>query len=514
MFHIPVNIYFNLSAAVFDIILLNFLEKQYGNTTSHSRAFRTWLYSTTVASLLDPPLRIVFTTHSIGRGLRITCYVIDFIIVEFAMIMMLEYAYKYYKEKKNPGSKVLIVAGVITALCISEEFFTKRAPFVICFSSFLLYIIFLAVESRDYRQIKVLMERVENENREAELETETKEKLFSDVSEKISIPLHMIRVDAMHIDQVSGKSQTKEYARQILSSSEMLGFLINDIFDMVDLNGKEFDLNVRRFHLSEILNDIRNMMSTMAQQKGLALDVVRAPGTPDVWEGDDDRIRQILINIIANGIKYTEEGGVKVHASKDDKGDLVFTVSDTGIGIKKEDLPHLFAKYKRFDSAKNKHIQGTGLGLSIVSSLVGRMNGDIKVNSVYGNGTKFTISLPLAEGGKLTLKRGSFLDTTAGLSYFGESVADYRAVLNIFLDHAPQLEQELKGLYGQPASDVYNICHPLAYFALNIGAMELADRAFKNQRGDNPMQTMDEVIPVFNETVYCVREYVAGSKFM
>lgn len=514
MFHVPVNIWFNLDAAVFDIILLIFLEKQYGNTSTHSKAFRRWLITTIFASIVDAPLRIIFTTSGFSDAFRVVCFIADLIFVEIAMVAMLRYAYLYYREKKNPGSKVLIVAGVITALCISEEFFTKRAAFVICFSSFLLYVIFLAVESRDYRQIKILMERVENENNEAKMETEAKEKLFSDVSEKISIPLHMIRVDAMHIDQVSGKSQTKEYARQILSSSEMLGFLINDIFDMVDLNRKELDLNVRRFHLSEILNDIRNMMSSMAVQKGLALDVVRAPGTPDVWEGDDDRIRQILINIIANGIKYTNDGGVKVHASQGDKGELVFTISDTGIGIKKEDLPYLFTKYTRFDKGRNSHIQGTGLGLSIVSSLVSRMSGDIKVESVYGSGTKFIVSLPLEAGGKIALKRGSFLDTTAGLSYFGESLGDYRAALNIFLDHASQIEQELKGLYGQPASDVYNICHPLAYFALNIGAMELADRAFKNQRGDNPTQTMEEVIPVFNETVYRVREYVAGSKFM
>ena len=324
----------------------------------------------------------------------------------------------------------------------------------------------------------------------------------------------MIRVDAMHMEQVSGKSQTKEYARQILSSSEMLGFLISDIFDMVDINGKELDLNIRRFHLSEVVNDIRNMMSIMAEQKGLAFEVVREPGIPDVWEGDDDRLRQILINLIANGIKYTENGGVKVNASEGDKGELVFTVSDTGIGIKKEDLPYLFNKYSRFDSKRNVHIQGTGLGLAIVSSLVKKMNGRVDVDSVYGSGTKFTVTLPLSKGGRISVRRGSFLDTTEGLSYFGENITDYRTALNIFLDHAPQIEQELKGLYGQPSTDVYNVFHPLAYFALNIGAMELADRAFKSQRGDNPSQTMDEVIPVFNETVYRIREYVAGSKYV
>ena len=322
MFHVPVNIYFNLDSAVFDAILLFFLERQYGNTSPHSKAFRTWLLSTIFASIADVPLRIIYTTYSIRPVTRCICFAMDFLIMEAAMVTMFRYSYLYYKEKKNTGSKVLILAA---------------------------------------------------------------------------------------------------------------------------------------FH---------------------------------------------------------EECGVKVHASQNEKAELVFVVADTGIGIKKEDFPYLFAKYRRFDNQKNKHIQGTGLGLSIVSSLVNRMNGHIEVESVYGNGSKFTVSLPLAEGNKLSLKRGSFLDTTAGLSYFGESIGDYRAALNIFLDHASQLEQELKGLYGQPAIDVYNICHPLAYFALNIGAMELADRAFKNQRGDNPKQTMDEVIPVFNETVYRVREYVAGSKFM
>lgn len=514
MFEVEVNIYFNLASMVFDIILQFFLIRQYGNTTPHSKAFRKWILSTMFATTVDVLMRIVFTTESINVAIRILCFAIDLFFIELAMFTMNRYALVYYRGKKNKGSKILIIAGIITTACITILFFTEKGYCALCVSSFLLYIIFLAVESRDYRQIKVLMERVENENREAEIETESKEKLFADVSEKISIPLHMIRVDAMHIEQVSGKSQTKEYARQILSSSEVLGFLISDIFDMVDINGKELDLNIRRFHLSEIITDIRNMMDAMAEQKGLAFEFVRAPGTPDVWEGDDDRLRQILINIIGNGIKYTENGGVKVHASEGDKGELVFTVSDTGIGIKKEDLPYIFTKYKRFDSKKNSHIQGTGLGLAITSSLVKKMNGRIDVDSVYGSGTKFTITLPLSEGGRIPLKRGSFLDTTEGLSYFGENLTDYRTALNIFLDHAPQIEQELKGLYGQPVSDVYNVCHPLAYFALNIGAMELADRAFKSQRGGHTSEAMDEVIPVFNETVYRIREYVAGSKFV
>ncbi len=514
MFDVPVNIFYNIDSVIFDIILHFFLVRQYGNTMPHSMAFRKWLLATMVASVSDAVLRSVFTMESISASARLLFFALDLAIAETAMFMMIRYAYIYYMGRKTRRTKLLVACGAAAAVIITCIFISDRGFIALFLTSFLLYVIFLAVESRDYKQIRILMERVENENKEAELETEAKEKLFADVSEKISVPLHMIRVDAMHMEQASGKSQTKEYARQILSSGEMLGFLINDIFDMVDINGKELDLNIRRFHLSELLNDIRNMMSVMAEQKGLAFEVVREPGIPDVWEGDDDRLKQILINLIANGIKYTENGGVKVRAAEGDKGELIFCVSDTGIGIKKEDLPYIFTKYSRFDSKRNIHIQGTGLGLAIVSSLVKKMNGRVSVDSVYGEGTKFTVTLPLLKGEKISIRRGSFLDTTEGLSYFGENLTDYRTALNIFLDHAPQIEQELKGLYGQPSTDVYNVCHPLAYFALNIGAMELADRAFKSQRGDNPSQTMDEVIPVFNETVYRIREYVAGSKYV
>ena len=353
MFDVPVNIFYNLDSVVFDIILQFFLVRQYGNTTPHSMAFRKWLLTTMVASTADALLRTIFTVESVNVSVRILCFAIDLLLAETAMFMMIRYAVVYYRGKKTGRTKILVACGIAAAVIITCLFISGGGFFALCLTSFLLYIIFMAVESRDYRQIKILMERVENENKEAEIETESKEKLFADVSEKISIPLHMIRVDAMHMEQVSGKSQTKEYARQILSSSEMLGFLISDIFDMVDINGKELDLNIRRFHLSEVVNDIRNMMSIMAEQKGLAFEVVREPGIPDVWEGDDDRLRQILINLIANGIRYTENGGVKVNASEGDKGELVFTVSDTGIGIKKEDLPYLFNKYSRFDSKRN-----------------------------------------------------------------------------------------------------------------------------------------------------------------
>ncbi|MBQ1843646.1 MAG: hypothetical protein IIU07_06435 [Lachnospiraceae bacterium] len=513
-FHVPVNIYFNLAAAVFDLVLLIFLDLQYGNTTKHSRAFRNWLFATMFASFADVPLHALASLTVVPHAAARFGFWLSFSLIELSVVAMLRYIYIYCRDKKNKYTNVMVVAGILAAVVITGELFFGNAQFVVCFISFFLYICFLAVESRDYRQISILMERVEKENQEARYEIDQKEKLFSDVSEKISLPLHLIRVDAMHIEQVSGKSQSKEYARQILSSEEMLSFLIRDIFDMVSLNGRNLQLNERRFHLSELLNDIRNMMTTMAKENGLFFEVTTSSDVPDVWVGDDDRLKQILINLIGNGIKYTKEGGVSLYVTVDDNMSLQLTVYDTGIGIRKEDIPYLFEKYHRFDKKKNEHIQGTGLGLSIVSSLVNRMNGNIEVKSRYGEGSQFIVTLPLKVGGRITIKRGSFLDTKAGLSYFCNSIADYRTVLNIFLDYAPHLEEELKGLYGQPAADIYNVCHPLAYMALNIGAMELAGRAFSTQREETRKTSMEEIIPVLDETVYRIREYLESIKFM
>ncbi|MGN0241082.1 MAG: hypothetical protein ACI4CS_05300, partial [Candidatus Weimeria sp.] len=226
MFDVPVNIFYNVDSVVFDIILQFFLIRQYGNTMPHSMAFRKWLLTTMVASVSDAVLRTVFTMESISASARILYFALDFAIAETAMFMMIRYAYVYYMGKKTRRTKLLVACGVAAAVIITCIFISDKGFFALFLTSFLLYVIFLAVESRDYKQIKILMERVENENKEAEIETEAKEKLFADVSEKISVPLHMIRVDAMHMEQASGKSQTKEYARQILSSSEMLGFLI------------------------------------------------------------------------------------------------------------------------------------------------------------------------------------------------------------------------------------------------------------------------------------------------
>ena len=139
------------------------------------------------------------------------------------------------------------------------------------------------------------------------------------------------------------------------------------------------------------------MIQLQAKAKGLEFDVDMDPDMPTVLCGDEIRIRQIIVNLLNNAVKYTESGSVKLDIRTKDTTDeetvLVIIVSDTGIGIKEEVIPVLFDAFTRMDQDKNRKIEGTGLGLSIVKQLVDLMGGKISVDSVYGSGTTFTVEI-------------------------------------------------------------------------------------------------------------------------
>ena len=152
------------------------------------------------------------------------------------------------------------------------------------------------------------------------------------------------------------------------------------------------------YYLSSVLNDIFNMMRFKAEQKNLEFKIEVDETVPDILFGDEVRIRQVIVNILNNAVKYTQQGSVtfKVGWKKldDENAVMEFSAIDTGIGIKEEDLPKLFSKFQRLDLQKNRTVEGTGLGLSITLRLVKMMHGELKVDSVYGEGSTFKIILP------------------------------------------------------------------------------------------------------------------------
>ena len=221
---------------------------------------------------------------------------------------------------------------------------------------------------------------------------------LANMSHEIRTPINAIIGMNEMILRESQNPDIINYAQNSSAASETLLSLINDILDFSKIESGKFELVPENYKLNEVVKNLVNMMRPRAENKNLAFTVQVNPNTENLLFGDSVRVRQIVINFLSNAVKYTRVGSVEfiVDGEKisDDKINLKFTVKDTGIGIHEEDIPKLFNDFERFDAKKNKNIEGTGLGLAITQKLVEMMNGKIEVQSVYGEGSTFTVILP------------------------------------------------------------------------------------------------------------------------
>lgn len=240
--------------------------------------------------------------------------------------------------------------------------------------------------------------RARNEAEKVEELNKAQNRFFSNMSHEIRTPINTIlglnevtlRRDDLPEDVISD-------AQNIEGAGRMLLTMVNDILDMSRLESGSMDIVPVSYRVEDMLSEIVNMIWSQAESKGLRIRVDVDPSTPVELFGDEVRIKQILINLLTNAVKYTGEGMVKLYVESEQSGDnevmLTFAITDTGMGIKKEALPYLFDAFKRVDEEKNRNIEGTGLGLSIVKQLVDLMDGDITVNSVYMQGSTFVVKL-------------------------------------------------------------------------------------------------------------------------
>ena len=244
-----------------------------------------------------------------------------------------------------------------------------------------------------------------NENKRAEEETKRAEELnrsqnrfFSSMSHEIRTPINtVLGMNEIILRQEDASEEIKKDARNIQGAGKLLLALINDILDVSKIEAGKMDIVPVNYNVASLLSEIVNMIWLKTEEKGLKFNVDIDPDVPETLFGDEVRIKQILINLLNNAVKYTKEGSISLHMeceTTDNENVLLkIVVSDTGIGIKPEALPFLFDTFKRVDEEKNRHIEGTGLGLSIVKQLVELMGGEITVNSVYSEGSTFTVTL-------------------------------------------------------------------------------------------------------------------------
>ena len=236
------------------------------------------------------------------------------------------------------------------------------------------------------------------QNREIEELNREQNRFFSSMSHEIRTPINTIIGLNELILRKDVSDEVAANAINVQGASRMLLSLLNDFLDMSRIESGKMDIVPVAYDVGAMLSDIVNMVWVRAREKGLEFHVDVDKAVPAQLIGDEVRIKQILINVLNNAVKYTETGSVTLSIqSRGQEADTVFisySITDTGMGIKKENIPYLFSAYKRVDEEKNRHIEGTGLGLSIVKQLVDLMGGDIAVDSIYTKGSTFVIDLP------------------------------------------------------------------------------------------------------------------------
>ncbi len=218
-----------------------------------------------------------------------------------------------------------------------------------------------------------------------------KSDFLANMSHEIRTPMNAILgMDEMILRTAPG-DPIRKYALDIQSAGKTLLSIINDILDLSKIESGKMELMPVEYSTASVINDVVNMTMKKAEDKGLQYHLSVSEELPSGLLGDEIRIRQVMLNLINNAIKYTPEGSVSVDVSyKAEEEMLRVCISDTGIGIRDEDLSKLFGSFQRLEEDKNRNIEGTGLGLNISMRLVRMMDGTISVKSQYGEGTTFT----------------------------------------------------------------------------------------------------------------------------
>ncbi|MBU1665823.1 MAG: PAS domain S-box protein [Gammaproteobacteria bacterium] len=259
------------------------------------------------------------------------------------------------------------------------------------------HIVGAVVSFIDISQRKALDAARDQALAEAERLTRVKSEFLANMSHEIRTPLNgVLGLAQIGCRDSAGRDRASETFAKIVQSGKLLLGIINDILDFSKIEAGKLEIESLPVELLGVLREVTNLMNERAQAKGLAFRIRKAPDLPSVCKTDPVRLGQILINLLANAIKFTESGSVTLGIARDGE-QLVFTVTDTGIGMTPEQVARLFRPFEQADGSTTRRFGGTGLGLAITQRLLQLMDGNIRVDSQPGVGSCFEVRLPYIE---------------------------------------------------------------------------------------------------------------------
>lgn len=302
----------------------------------------------------------------------------------------------FFFSAEVPNTQFVLVGGIgfeeaIGVLGVIPN--TAMTVYVLFMAVVLIMAFLLIVSSVKVRESDELREA----KKQAEDASKAKGLFLANMSHEIRTPINAILGMDEMILRNTKESKLLKYAHSIKSSATSLLGLVNDVLDFSAIEAGKLKLKNAPYNLSLMLSDIEVMIRPRADSKNLTLNIRVDRNTPDHLIGDVTRLKQVILNLLTNGVKYTREGFVQLNIDYEKISDseirLKVFIKDTGIGMKPEDIKKLFNAFERFDEKINKTIEGTGLGMSIVKQILDVMGGKLDVKSVYGAGSEFSFGV-------------------------------------------------------------------------------------------------------------------------
>lgn len=225
-----------------------------------------------------------------------------------------------------------------------------------------------------------------------------RQEFFATISHELRTPITYLEgyANVLKHELYTSEEEKQQYLTIITDETKRLIHLINDLFDLAKAEEDQLSMQSEEVNIVQVIHSVIDKVSLKAKEKGLKLENI-LPTEAIFIEGDEKRLEQILINLFENAIQYTEEGQISIHVEKQNAQKVLIHLTDSGIGIPKEEIPYIFDRFHRVEKSRSRDYGGTGLGLSIVKKLIDLQHGSIEVLSEVGEGTTFKIEFPLLE---------------------------------------------------------------------------------------------------------------------